>query len=142
MGEANRRARVPSLIEYLASEGIAVDGGGVEFAALAEVAAGHLTCDPLIDPREAMMMRLTKIGLVAAVEGLNREARRAAARGGASSDVLLELVGLFSRAMGCATAYAVMSLNWKDDTPMRAFAAHFAAEFREGIKITIDASLE
>jgi hypothetical protein len=136
MGEAKRRAAaLPSLKEYLVEHTQSHDAGERDnFDAYFDWTFRILAQKSPDEAEHAQYLRLLKIASLAIVEGYNHEI----ILGFSAHDAMIAQV----RTLGVAFGYALMSAEWKDDTPFRTIARAFGEQFVDGIKFAIDSCLE
>lgn len=134
MGEAKRRAAIPSLKNWLSQWKSADATARDETEAFMDWTAHLLELKNPSDPAQARSLRFLKTLSIAIVESANHEAELGAGIG----DIHCDMV----RQMGIAFGFAFMSLSWKDETPFRSFVRPFSEDFATGMKFAIDSCLE
>ncbi len=130
MGEAKRKARAPSLASWLETQGSQKPEERDDFVAFTEWTQKMLDRTDITEPRAREALLMTNATSLAIIESCNN----AMARGMHAGDALVTM----SKSMGVALGYALMSLDWKEDTPHRSFPRMLGEEFIAGVKYAID----
>ena len=131
MGEAKRRATVPPLREWLADNGARPQRSGLAgFDDYVEWVGRMLAEQKPADRRQRSMLLMLQTFGIAIVEVGNILDEE----GDHHAEVLLDM----GKSLGLALGYTVMSLEWRDDAPVRSLVTVLTEEVRRGLKDAFD----